>query len=513
MSPLLETRAGQSKSAFTNTVSLVSSSSSQPFSIYDLNNTLAALNSANGTKTKILVDSSGNIYIFGAYGSKQKDNVVKLDRTGAVVWQKEFFLTGQYYVHNLFDAVIDSSDSIYILGSYYGASTYPPSQYVTVRRIDTSGNLIWERQIYASASTTGNQPLEYSINLDPSGNVYIVGSLKTSSQTTSGNPWTYLAKLTGTTGAVVWEKTVNNGTSGKIAISPITGYAYFCSNTSNSGIKCEILGLNQSTGSPIVGGTYTMINTGMTDHSDVRINSSTGILYSAGVSSTTSGTIRVMTIDPTYLGSSTGFTGYPLCFSIDNTNAWTTPYPGYPYYSQGTSAWNLYSGQSAVYITSAFNTYFATSASSGSAAPYNSALMLTKFDGTGAVSWCKKITFDVISTSSSYQITCTGITEDEVNKTLYVTVIAIMSTGYKYYLFTLPTDGHIIGTYALNGVNITIANQDYLAGVTDVWTTISGTSANIVAPTSVSSNAATTTTFAATAANLTSVAATVSLGT
>jgi hypothetical protein len=81
----------------------------------------------------VAVDSSGNVYVCGNVGTQSNIAILKLDSSGASVWQKQ--LTG--YTGYGQGIELDSSNNIYVVGYYTGSSV----QEILIAKYNNSGTL------------------------------------------------------------------------------------------------------------------------------------------------------------------------------------------------------------------------------------------------------------------------------------------------------------------------------------------------------------------------------------
>lgn len=145
----------------------------------------------------------------------------------------------------------DGSNNIYSCGTFHGtnvsigSSTYTASnRTVFVTKKDIDGNPIWT---YVPTCTGISQA--YNIAIDPSGNVIVCGQYSGSimfSSTTltagAGTNSSYVCKLNGTTGSVIWAvalKSAGDATSDVSAVGLAThtdGTIYVCGSYKGTGL-------------------------------------------------------------------------------------------------------------------------------------------------------------------------------------------------------------------------------------------------------------------------------------
>ena len=109
----------------------------------------------------IAIDSSNNIYLIGSDGANSKALVAKYNSSGTIQWQKHF---GHGGWQSGFGIAIDSSDKIYISGTTDnnagpggGASSF-------MAKLDTSGNLEWQRSLGSTQSDGDNTQISVDDN-------------------------------------------------------------------------------------------------------------------------------------------------------------------------------------------------------------------------------------------------------------------------------------------------------------------------------------------------------------
>jgi len=113
----------------------------------------------NGIARKVVVDSSGNVYIAGERNYSNK-SVWKLNSSGVLQWSYD---TG----NKTYGIDVDSSGNIYIAGNY--VSEYDAEEekwhYYNIWKLNSSGVLQWK---YESAGSSGNA---YQATVDSSGSI------------------------------------------------------------------------------------------------------------------------------------------------------------------------------------------------------------------------------------------------------------------------------------------------------------------------------------------------------
>jgi len=148
----------------------------------------------------ISLDNFGNVYVTGrqdsdVFGGSQDYGVVKLDTNGNLLWQKKIGGTGQDQGYAI---TVDSNKNVY-LGGIQSSDMYGGSFDIAVIKLDTNGNLLWQKKI----GGTGNDYC-YGIAVDSFNNVYLNGYQNSDS---SGIADMAVIKLD-TNGNLLWQKKI-----------------------------------------------------------------------------------------------------------------------------------------------------------------------------------------------------------------------------------------------------------------------------------------------------------------
>ena len=155
----------------------------------------------------IVVDSSGNVYVNGVQASDTYNGsdygVIKFDSNGNVLWQKRI---GGYYSDLGFDIALDTNNNVYVCG-YQNSDTYGLNDYGVIK-LDTNGNLLWQKKI---GGTGSDMVTENSLTVDGSGNVYVNGYQLSD---TNGSYDFGVVKLD-TAGNLLWQKKIGGISSDK----------------------------------------------------------------------------------------------------------------------------------------------------------------------------------------------------------------------------------------------------------------------------------------------------------
>jgi len=142
----------------------------------------------------LAVDASGNAFVTGLYytGPAGSNDVLimKFNSTGGLVWQKAWGGNSYDYGSGI---TLDSADNLYIAGT---TNSFGPSgNNMVLLKLDSSGNLLFQK-ITGSGAQTGK-----SVGVDSSGNIYEVGS------TSIGGQAKILLLKFDPTGGLSWQKT------------------------------------------------------------------------------------------------------------------------------------------------------------------------------------------------------------------------------------------------------------------------------------------------------------------
>ena len=122
--------------------------------------------------TGAALDSSGNLYVSGGvYDITYSTcfNIIKCNSSGALQWQKFTSQSSAGYNELATSVAVDSSSNIYVSG-YGSTPSYGWEGHLF--KYDTSGNLVWQRELGSSSSSAD---YFYKNTVDSSGNIYCVG--------------------------------------------------------------------------------------------------------------------------------------------------------------------------------------------------------------------------------------------------------------------------------------------------------------------------------------------------
>ncbi len=247
----------------------------------------------------VAVDSAGNAYISGnTYGSLGGTSaggsdafLVKYDPSGNLVWSQQI---GTANTELSSSVVVDSSSNIYICGNTNGnlGGTYRGEDDAYLTKFDSSGNVLWTRQIGTTENDNG-----HAVTVDSSGNVYISGS--TSGDLDGVNAGSYDAFLTkyDTSGNELWTQQIGTTSSD-------SSYAVTTDSTGN----VYISGYTEGD----LGGT----NAGSLDACLTKLDASGNVLWSRQIGTYATDRSYGVAVDSSGNIFISGFTGG----SLDGTN-------------------------------------------------------------------------------------------------------------------------------------------------------------------------------------------------
>lgn len=165
--------------------------------------------SKHDTSYGVAADSKGNVYISGnttgplagTYHGEEDAWVAKYNSSGALVWDRQL---GTSSLDESRGVATDSKGNVYISGLTGGSLAGPNQGYADawVAKYDSSGTRLWDRQL---GSVGADQ--SFNVATDSVGNVYISGSTSgslTKARSEFDND-AFVAKYS-TTGKLVWKQ-------------------------------------------------------------------------------------------------------------------------------------------------------------------------------------------------------------------------------------------------------------------------------------------------------------------
>ena len=221
-------------------------------SLYGPGGTAMALSDGRVVTRTMAADGAGNVFVVGSgsiAGGGRSALATKLDAaTGNTLWQKNFGTTDAVAT----GVALDAAGNAYVIGyTYVSASNVDvvvvkyaaadgsllwqrtfdsgTSDYAYALAVDASGNVVVGAEVLNAAGNTDIKVLDYAaadgtlawqqtidggrddfvtdLSLDGAGNVLVAGV----SVNAAGNSDMRVAKLAGTTGAIAWNRAIDNG--------------------------------------------------------------------------------------------------------------------------------------------------------------------------------------------------------------------------------------------------------------------------------------------------------------
>jgi hypothetical protein len=299
-----------------------------------------------GNLRTIKIDSSGNSYVVGytAPPNPLSGLIAKIDTNGNLLWQKSL-AAGSTIRARIYDLAIDSSTGdLYLVGT-----TNPGYQNALIVKLDSSGNLVWERQIAASRQNTAGDPggyeeYGYSVAIGSSNILYVTGYTNTGA--VSGTDVdAFIAQYTTTgTGTLNWLKTISSGTQyvdGKQVYVDSSNNAYVVGNNYTSSPRAAFVIKFNSSGTEVW-------QTGVTNGGTLLASStmdSAGNLYLAGQTgidnSTPTGFVCVVNSSGTVTSQWTGGTEWKTIAVDSNSDIYVGNWGQIVKFNKttGTTAW------------------------------------------------------------------------------------------------------------------------------------------------------------------------------
>ncbi len=124
----------------------------------------------------VAVDSSNNVYVgmYAGDGYNSKLNLIKYNSSGNEQWSKGISASRSGYSMGYGGlTAVDSSNNAYLLGYIPNATT--SGYYLVLAKYNSSGTRQWCKYIASSSTSSSQYSTPEGIDIDGSGNVYIVG--------------------------------------------------------------------------------------------------------------------------------------------------------------------------------------------------------------------------------------------------------------------------------------------------------------------------------------------------
>ncbi|MCM0590284.1 MAG: SBBP repeat-containing protein [Gloeotrichia echinulata DEX184] len=287
--------------------------------------------------TGIVVDSSGNTYVTGYFGSSATFGnttltsgglsgafITKLDSSGKFLWTQKFGQGGGLFDPST-DITVDASGNTYITGNFSGTATFGNITLTSgvnqfsvntsdafITKLDSSGNFLWAQKLGGTLNDAAK-----GITIDASGNTYITGNFSdtatfgSTTLTSAGNDDAFITKLDNS-GNVLWAKKLG-GTSSD------NGYDIAADGAGNTYVKGSFYG------------TATFGNTTLTSNANIsgnpfitKLDSSGNFLWAqkfdTGFSYNPGGKITVDSLGNTYITGSFNGTATFSNITLNSTN-------------------------------------------------------------------------------------------------------------------------------------------------------------------------------------------------
>jgi hypothetical protein len=181
----------------------------------------------------VALDSTGNVYMAGSttYGGQNAAALVKYNNAGILQWQVCLSGTASGNLNQFNGIVIDSSNNIYVCGQAWNPSV--SVQVGVVAKYNSSGTLLWQRQLYSSS----NSNTFGGLALDSSENVYAVGS---------GRVYSGVIVKYNSAGVLQWQRRVTGSYSSGIVGVYLSSIKFDSSGAMCSGGYVYANGVNQN---------------------------------------------------------------------------------------------------------------------------------------------------------------------------------------------------------------------------------------------------------------------------
>ncbi|MEQ1821120.1 MAG: Ig-like domain-containing protein [Fimbriimonadaceae bacterium] len=152
---------------------------------------------------RIAIDSANNIIQAGGYGSnaREKFGILKWNSAGTLLWSNIYRPTTTTADTEAFGLTVSSTNDIFA-GGYTNTSAHGQDGLIVKFR-GTDGVAQWSSIVFGTAL---GRDIVRAITADSAGNAYAVGDTYVSST----NLFAFCRKLNGTTGATIWQNTINS---------------------------------------------------------------------------------------------------------------------------------------------------------------------------------------------------------------------------------------------------------------------------------------------------------------
>lgn len=390
----------------------------------------------------VAVDTNGNVYVCGSSSILGSDDIqiAKYDKSGVIQWQRSIGVGGSTSDVG-YSIALDSSANVYVCGKSYSttSSTYD----IQIIKYNTSGTLLWQRQLGGSGTETG-----YSVAVDGSGNAFVCGV----SDATGANV-IQIAKYN-TSGTIQWQRRLSGGTnsSGRSVAVDSSGNVYVCGISDASGSNLSYIAKYNTSGT-------------------IQWQRSLGAAEGYSLSLDSSGNIYVC--------------GYNLSNGIQIIKCDTS---GVILWQRRLVASPNNVGRS-VAVDTLGNIYVCGYSNDSG----NYDMVFAKYDTSGTIQWQRRLS----SSSSDYGYSVAV----DISGNVYVFGYSNIGGNDDFLVAKLPGDGSLTGTYTVGGYSFTYAASslsDFATGLSGAASSLTDAASSLTAATSSLTDTATTLTSSVT---------------
>jgi uncharacterized delta-60 repeat protein len=376
----------------------------------------------------VAVDSSFNVYVFGASPTSFNDNfqIAKYNKDGVIQWQKRLGGADSEYGYSV---AVDSSGNAYVCGW----TNYNTTLDFQIAKYNTSGTLQWQRSL---SSGGGLADYAYSVAVDSSSNMYVCGEVFDSSTVSS---YIQIAKYN-TSGTIQWQR----------GLVPAPGYF---------GANARSIAVDSSGNVYICGFVYL---SGSSEFQISKYDTSGTIQWQRSLGSTgtteTGYSVAVDSSGNVYVCGSSDTSGY--------SNIQIAKYN-----TSGVIQWQRSLGGSgsvndegySVTVDSSGNVYVC----GRSNASGNQDIQIAKYNTSGTIQWQRRLGSSAVDEGYSIAV--------DYYSNLYICGKSNARGNTDFFFAKLPGDGSLTGTYTVGGASITYAVStltDAASSLTDAATSL-----------------------------------------
>jgi hypothetical protein len=397
-------------------------------------------------------DSSDNLYVTGGGTNNTTGSqgvTVKFNSDKTVAWQKSLS-TSSGSDYNIFYSIdTDSSNNVYISGviakNWLSSTKYCTFQ---IAKYNSSGSLQWQKDLgYGFTKFVPRFGTGLVVEKSTS-NFYVTGDVVIG-PTTGSQPTSMTLVKYNTSGSIIWARDIEtigtNDNSNAVALDS-TGSVYIAGSTVTGGNNTAVLVKHNSAGVlQWQKGLANNVGTNSNQFNDIAIDSSNNIFVCGN----------------TYVFSSLNV-GMIAKYNTSGTLLWQKQL----YDATGSVFYQSITTDSSgnVYVTGLLNIYNG---------------LIAKYDTNGVLQWQR--VFSGSSTAGIVGLYGLSIVLDS-SGIMTIGGQANQQTGnnYNMFIFKMPSDGTLTGTYVVNGITInynTINYTDAVLNLTPITTTMN--SANV----------------------------------